>query len=294
MKLVAHIGAPKTATTHVQMIMERNKKSIENAGYTYVGPAKIRSDPAWREFFSYYTGKAGAEVLKNARDILGHGDAVILSEEGITHDLMPSVSSGGGFGRLEASANFLEAMNADDLHVVLGVRRQDKFLASTYTHFLHRHGLAKTLEEWFLRVVDPLGLSWVSVIDYFERRFGADRLTIVPYEMSRPNMGAYVARLFEKTDIDFAGWNYDASETNPSLSVLGVGLARHVNQTVRERPAKRENVISSIIREFPASSFGRFGLDDTKIPAILGRIYGAENEAVRRRWFPEDAPNFLF
>jgi len=221
--------------------------------------------------------------------MLPEADQILFSEEGITHDLMPRGPSAGGFDQIEQSANILEMLGADDLHVVLAIRRQDHFRASTYAHYVHRQALSLSAEDWFRRVVDPTRLSWASVIDVFERRFGKANLTIIPLDRAKNDFAGYIAWVVAAAGIDSSGWTMRPDASNPSLSEKGIDLARAINERAGTEHKRRRQVINTIIREFPASEFGKFSLDDTAIPADLGRLYDAENRALGARWFPEHA-----
>lgn len=289
MKLIAHIGAPKTATTHIQAILSANASRIEAAGYQYVGPRHIRKTDHWKRIFRYYRGKARLEDIENIGDPYRGHEKVLLSEESITHDLMPQRTSDGGFGRVEESANILEKLGADEIHVVLAIRRQDHFLASTYAHFVHRQGLSLSPEHWFQRAVEPSKLSWQAVIEVLERRFGRDNLTIIPFDQARKDFPGYIAQVLAPTGIDPSDWTFRAGDSNPSLSRTGIDLARVINERAPTDPKRRRQVINAIIREYPAADFGRFNLDDTGIPRTLAKRYDDENRTVGARWFPEHA-----
>ena len=94
-----HVGAPKTATTYVQGFLDSNRVQIKSKGFRVVLPRGIRRSKCYK----YHAGKHlrinTAVTLDEARSnfetfVAGPLPNTIISEEGFTHDIMPSNAHG--------------------------------------------------------------------------------------------------------------------------------------------------------------------------------------------------------
>ncbi|MFV0321288.1 MAG: hypothetical protein ACK5LE_02760 [Alphaproteobacteria bacterium] len=298
--LIAHIGAPKTASTSIQHIIKMNKNIVEESGYSFWGPDEIRFHETWGDIFSgYYRNNYSVDLRKCTKNFFKKSkkNKILLSEESLTHDLMPSQWGEGKFARIERTCDIIESM-ADNISIILCIRRQDDFLISTYNHLLHRHGLMVGFEEWLLNNIQITQLSWLSVIDKLEKRFGRKNLTIVPFEYIKKGIDIFLKSMLKNTNINTEKFNYDYSIKNPSLNVGGANLAIEVNKLLRMYPKKRELLISDIINRTSDCSFDqdekKFKEIKQNLSVLLAQIYADENHSIEKEWFFQKCPEFYF
>jgi hypothetical protein len=304
MKLVVHVGILKTATSSLQTACAKNVGAISAAGVIYVGPDDIRGRGFWRDFFGNYRRLAPEFNVAEFRSYLlgrlrkqgsGESDTIFLSEEGLSYDIMPNPQMPSGFGRVRNTCRFLQSLGMDDIHVVLTIRRQDRFLLSAYKHMVQLRGETETFGGWLFNNIDLDAVSWLPVIEAFEESIGVERLTVLPFEMTNEDgFAAYLQAVVAPAGLDTSDWQ-PGCVANPSLTDGSVDLARRVNETV---PAvNKASRINFAIAN--SGALGQLGNQSIRrsydvLTERLAARYADDNKAVRARCFPEVGAGFCF
>ncbi len=142
-----HIGAHKTATTHLQDTLAQHRERLAEAGVDYIPRQVFRTKKlkigkgtlGWRMWF----GGAGMrwKLYESLDGLLGGLNTVLLSEEnllGSPQDLLTNPYYAGAEHRLEALASLGRQENLD---IFLSIRSTEKTLSSAYSHVILRHPL---------------------------------------------------------------------------------------------------------------------------------------------------------
>lgn len=174
-RLVLHLGAHKTASTHLQRCIEAQEAALARRGVLYMGPRHLRhaglrlqrvieggAPPAeWRK-------RIGREVIA----LFAQADAIVISEEnilGVSHDrrmLRDGVLYPDAAPRLDQALRSFRARGVD---LFLGVRDPADFVVSAYGQFLMAGGRADF--DAFRNGADVARLRWAEL---------ATRLLAVP------------------------------------------------------------------------------------------------------------------
>jgi hypothetical protein len=298
--LVAHIGSPKTATTTLQVTLRESRPKLENAGICYVGPRAIRETGAFSDFWKYYRDElpdlnsdAFNEILYKFVDTKPEGcrNRIFLSEESITHDLMPTRAAPGGFTRIDKSCAFVHGIKADRKKILLTVRRQDRFLVSCYTHTVHRHQETSEFHRWVDEVADLERFSWLKVIEDLCASFGSENVEVVPFEMIKTQgFIPFVFRCLSPITDKAIELNQTKPNSNESLGARTLPVAIEINK-LAESASASEQINSRLIS---SSQDEKFEPPMKYISKYLRNLFQEENREIMNRYFPDIDSDFCF
>jgi len=286
--LIVHPGSPKTATSTLQFILRQNRGRIARQGIGVMLPEDIRGQGFLGTYLSAYRGKIGPDIAAAAEEFFAPhraaNDVVVLSEETLCHDFMPSRKfADGGIDRADIAAELLAQSGFDQVKVVLTIRPQFELLTSTYTHFVHRHREFRQFGEWVKDEVALPRLLWQPAVQSFVERFGRDNVDVVSMQTARSDgFGGYLKAVFDA--LGLGAVNLDIAQDavqNPSPSSRAVHLCRIMNKEI-QNGKKAEAVGTCLVRQFPVSEFGKFTTRWT-VPPELAELYAADHAAALAR-----------
>lgn len=180
--LTLHVGAHKTATTHLQQTLQANAGVIARAGVTCLCPPDLRGGTLRLGFIA-----SGGGAPEDARAALGGrltgAKEVLISEEnilGTAHD--PEIPRQGRFyPQAEARlARVIDACAITPVRLMLGVRDPAGFLVSAYGQRL----LAGRIAPFgaYLRGCEPAALRWSELVGRLCAVAGVSGCTVWRYE----------------------------------------------------------------------------------------------------------------
>jgi hypothetical protein len=190
--LVVHVGLPKTGTTFLQ-----HRVLAQAPGIVFVhrggGPRQARACASFRHFAHASALTAPfhrRRLVTHLRALTGSGP-LLVSDENISVKAA-HFWTGGGTGP-DRLARRLAGLAADlgPLRVILGIRRQDRWLASRYAessrHFpsFGQHDFDRRMAEIAAAPALPGPLGWLdyqAVRAAFAAALGAENLLLVPLE----------------------------------------------------------------------------------------------------------------
>ena len=278
-----HIGAHKTASTHIQHVLGDLRPQLLAGGLDVLVPhqglreAKLTSLASHRRRNRFPILARASEFTERVAPLRQGGDRVLVSEEGLLGWTQDAV--GGRFytgldymltvlGRLSKGAR---------VSIFLAIRGQDAFLPSLYAENL-RHGPPppggfEAVRRW-MRQSPP---RWSRLVEDIRRRAPQAELVVWRQEDFREHEPEILARL--------VGAPVPVPETAPdtgytrSGSARAIALAEGLDPALRG-PARLEAV--SALYADPAHDGPAFRPFDAEETAHLKRLYAADLEAIDR------------
>jgi len=165
LQIILHIGAHKTASTHLQLAFARSRKALQAQGVAYFGPDELRR-----------RGLGVPEYLSAAAEDADHAarirtalavpcDRLLLSEEnllGNAHNV-ELIRTARLYDRASARLARLSALlPPGQVMLALGIRNPAGFLTSAYAQRL----MSGTLQSYddYTQALDPARLRWADLI----------------------------------------------------------------------------------------------------------------------------------
>ncbi|MBI1415888.1 MAG: hypothetical protein GC146_01575 [Limimaricola sp.] len=221
-----HLGAHKTATTHLQKLMHANRAALVEAGVRYYGPEFLRRP---RRSIGTSFGINPDAVHRNGRspleqlDFLAKGDRlVVLSDEnfaGPLHDGAGNVMVPLYEGAAARVAALAAALAPNPLHLFLAIRQPTTFLTSAYSQSLF--GGVAIGAGGFRDLNPPDRLDWADLVARLAAVPGLAGLTVWRYEDYRAGLPSILEALL-----------------GPAAAVLPAPAAQPANQGLSVRAQK--------------------------------------------------------
>jgi len=141
-----HIGAHKTATTHLQGCFRRHPLLLKEHGALFLGPRRLRGG---QEDLSHVLGVGPDQDRDQVfSDLIADHTKLILSEEnfiGLMVDQQGQLETSALYPKAgERLARIAEKLHPHRLHLLLGVRNPASFVVSLYSQALMRG----TFQTW--------------------------------------------------------------------------------------------------------------------------------------------------
>lgn len=182
-QIALHIGAHKTATTHLQRSLSEQSDALARVGARFYGPPYFRNGPEIAERFGL-TGAVSADAAQDAfKQMAGDAKRVILSEEnfiGTMHNrfarmafpLYPKAQD-----RISALAKMIAP---DGFDVFLGLRNPATYITSCYCQAL-LGGRKVVLDE--VKAHNRIdAIDWADLVARIKNTPGVRSLTVWRYE----------------------------------------------------------------------------------------------------------------
>lgn len=297
-----HIGAPKTATTTLQGWLRNNRKKLSNSGVGVYPPRRVRQHKYLGEFQDYFRGKIDRPQTASFMSLFDDEEhlKVVLSEEALTNDFLPGAKNAQpGFSVVHRTIEFLRGLDIPELHILLTVRRQDKFLKSAYSHQVRRTALAMTFDEWVKSDVKLPDMSWLKVVDALDAAFGAKKVTVVPFEMlEKASDRDFYLRCVAPLSVSLE--NHEEPKkvnVNSSLAQDTLEISQILNRldvkdrTELERRRKLINTVNSFVLDNGGQAYQ---VDLSEVTQQCRAMYRQENAELVARKFPDLKTSFAF
>ncbi|MCF7698165.1 hypothetical protein [Loktanella sp. M215] len=245
-KIVFHVGAHKTATTHLQHSIHGARRHVEAAGVRFFGPPALRQ-PGTRieaRFNLHFNPRKSVADLRPASEVLAEmldgGTRLVLSEENFIGALfdrryagpfhsMPVPLYPDAADRLSALAACIAPDRGIDL--CIGIRDPASFLNSAYGLVLQA-GSGVAMENFKRR--NPLAhIDWVDLVRRLRQAPGVASLTVWRHEDYH--------RLFDPVVAALLGAGVGpirpvARVVNPGLSAAAVACALELKAAGADGP----------------------------------------------------------
>ncbi len=198
MKLVCHIGTPKTASTFLQNTCAANPKWLQKNSILY--PDMLTPSPnhislfyansrSLHDFAKDYGLKSledvadfrrrlSAKVAKQVRKAPKGIDTMLMSSENLTGNLIDPQS-------VQRLKEFLDP-HFDEIQIVMYARRQDDAILSMYGEFMRRGFSDRTFEQFVKKALSPHTqvpyLYYRRILTPWIEAFGRDAITVRKFD----------------------------------------------------------------------------------------------------------------
>jgi hypothetical protein len=246
-----HIGAHKTATTHLQTALNANKRHILQSGCVYLSTQFVRKIGLLKGVHSnHWETSNPSDKFHSLEQFFvipeGYPKRILISEEdvlGLSIDLLEGI-----YPRAKSRlAPWAALAGGDAMQIFLSVRDYATILPSAYSQAL-RDGFSLIPFEGYTQHWIRTRPSWVRMIHTIVEIFGASRLTVwtteyyserpgdVLYSLSGAELSEFPLPAPEGTRRLSAGAVKEIQQLDPSLSRAARRLAvqellRHEDST---------------------------------------------------------------
>lgn len=313
MKLVCHIGTPKTASTFLQNTCATNPRWLERHGVVY--PDMLTWHP--NHITLFYAASEGIHDfardygLKTAEDVvqlrrkLGDGirEQIAEAPRGAHTMLMSSENLTGNLKGKQGLRNLsdLLAPHFEEMRFVVYLRRQDDALLSMYAEFMRRGFSSATFEQFLKNALGKEAtvpyLRYRQLLTAWIEVFGQDAISVRLFDPARLRGGDvltdFMAEVLGEVPEDLAELQ-PSEEANSSLSAPALEFLRRMQPHIPFRkdgaanPARSR--LNDRINRLPAKP--RPQMSAAQSQRVMARFRGA-NDWLRDTFFPDhDGPLF--
>lgn len=270
--VILHIGAHKTATTHLQLALQSARDELLTVGVAFYGPTQLRGKGlALAERFALPHAKAQENVADDPqaewRDMSAGFRRVVLSEENFT-GVLNRVGAKLSFplypNAVERIAALSSVIAPDGIDVFLSIRAPAAFLNSAYSQVLMSGGRVRP--ETF-KSKNPLGaVDWAKYIERLTRITSLRSLIVWPYEDYAVHFPRITSLMVGYKPAKFVQWQSEFAHRG--LSARAVSEILDLKPT--ERTQRRARLLKTrfpVSEEFP--TFDAFNGEDHAQSGVL-------------------------
>jgi len=216
MTIKLHIGAHKTATTHIQSLLEANQKILQDNHITLSTPSTLRKN--WLSNFLKFTHNQEKNLGETLNEKAPSNGIWLISEEnfsGIPYDF--KINHTGIYPNLKARLQaFKKLFPNDKIELFFSIRSYDTYYRSLYLEVVRNNGYIPFND--FYKEDKFIHYSWVNVIESFTEVFNEQDITVWCYENISSIMPKIINRLTETKEYETYKKNYPINQTRVSLS----------------------------------------------------------------------------
>lgn len=187
-----HIGAHKTATTHMQQSLDASEERLAAQGVRFYGPRALRQER--QSLFDLFNLQVSNQTPKPSRSradqlnhMLGDGHRLVLSNENFVGTLnhggltMPMPLYPHTTERVRALAS---ALDCGPIEVYVGIRNPTNFLVSSYSQALMGGSQVSFAE--YVKANPVQGVYWPGLIARLRATPGVGSITVWRYGDYKP------------------------------------------------------------------------------------------------------------
>lgn len=276
-RLVVHAGTHKTGSTAIQRALAAEGAVLADEGFHVIEYDR------WMLEVCRAGAVTEALVEKARRAMVGGcrraaGRTVVVSFEGFAGDARSGYANTGAVASILAEAARGAGCAAE---VVVFLRRQDELVESIFLQGV-KEGVWSSLEEC-RRSLGDQPFDWQRWCEHYDRAFGRDRVTVVPYCGGQPGWSS-VSAFGSVIGSPHLAASADGDERpNPRYTRTGFEVSRRCSQDLS--PAARR-VLRDLLTpsSLPPDGLRATGfLSAAECDAML-ETYLASNAEVARRW----------
>jgi hypothetical protein len=309
LKLICHIGTPKTASTFLQNTCAANPEWLEQNGLYY--PDLMA--PSANHITLFYANAVGIHDfardygLKTPEDVKDFrarlSDSVAEQVEAVSQNahtmIMSSENLIANFKIIKEVGNLRDflAPHFDDIRIIVYLRRQDDAILSMYGEFMRRgFKPAMTFEEFLKASLGPKThtpyLYYRRVLSQWVEIFGKDAITVRLFDRKRLRNGDiladFMAEVLQEDAPDLSGLE-PSPEDNIGLSAPALEFLRRMQPYI---PYRKDGAVNPVrvrleqkINALPSKP--RPKMSQLQSQLIMTHFKGA-NDWLKDTFFPDE------
>lgn len=295
-RLVVHIGSHKTGTTYLQRLCEFNRTKLLDKSILF--PVTGFGDPKFKKTLGSTSGHAALAGLHKNKD----SNESIIKELGKEIRLSGAetvvLSSESFFGNkaVQSARIIADALNIDELHIIVFLRRQDLYLESLYKERLrwNNGNVTSDISEFLLGRGSGLMSYYDRISGWLE--FPEAKLSVFPYDDLMAGKGVKFKFLESITHGDFYGDFVEPPKGHENLSIDDrlSGLLALINKNIKINDQQRTKLIRIISAANLTESSSATGLLSYDQRLEIKQTYSVINKSFEEKYFKMSAPIFCF
>ncbi len=277
-----HIGTPKTGSTAIQLfgrdhaafLAERGVRFVpmgRRASFNKLAKAMRQNDEAATAAWAQVGERGVREAAEDARHVVASSE--MLSTNGVD---------------LERLRHAMPSLDQMPLHIVIYVRRQDKYLESFFKQRVKTGRYMHSLQEYITSRRDQYG-DYERIVSRWQAGFPEARIHLRRFETPRLEQGNVIAdflALLGVTDLPEGALAEQPANEAPSLELLNL-----LQLLKRAGPYDIDRLRPILQTALPVAKGATRLMSAAEAQSVLA-YYDSCNEALRARFFPDDATLF--
>lgn len=298
--LHVHIGTPKTGTTSIQNFCVDNEKLLEKQGYcyplfpySYKSVAKVRNGHFLFGMITDENGTRDKEKeaanykggMQKLHELFRTYDNIILSDEDIWRHMDQTKKT------LMAELKEEADKSGFALHIIVYLRRQDKFMSSLWNQQIKQGTLTQyTFDEYYAQVNREVRLDYYGKLEHLSSIVGKENITVRRFESNRFEGGNIYADFLSAIGLTLTG------EYNIKQDILNTGLygnTHEIKRLLNVFPEMKERSVRVFfiesLRKCAPSSEKNYPCDMYSQEEIAQMLdyYGDDNRKVAKEYLHE-------
>ena len=245
--LALHIGAHKTATTHLQRSLYAQRSELEGIGVRVITPRQLRApNPNLQKRFGLFDKQRHVDGNGVLTELAAGSDRVVISEEnfvGALQDTKGRIANPIYKEALPRLAALTRATGLSQIEIFLSIRHPCDYLASAYSQLLLAGG--RISAEDYRAINQVPQVDWLNLVQRISAVEGVGSITVWRYEDYQTLFPRIVEALLAKP-----------FEVPPIAERIHQGLSTRAVETVLSDPASaNDGDAANMSRErFPVSA----------------------------------------
>lgn len=234
-KLFLHIGTHKTGSTAIQHTLFRNRAALRRQDFYY--PCEGR----------YYFGREKSQSFL-AHALLGRrpnylDQRALIDRDSCVAEFKRDVSASNCRNIVVSSEHFSYAKKAEDwrnvhdtmasladnITVIVYLRRQDTMLESTWSQLVKTGLLVASFDDFRKEYVSPNHFTFLQALSDV---FGRSSIVVRPYELAQLHERDVVADFFSQIGVELLGENGQPTVLNRTPSLRQLEAMRLINRQI--------------------------------------------------------------
>lgn len=251
-KIKLHIGAHKTATTHIQCLLAQSRPHLSsnyNIGLSI--PSDLRAE--WIPLFFEIT-KTNNKKIDQLYSLSPRRKTWIFSEEnfsGSSYELTYATSL---YPNLkERLAKFYQLFSHADIEVFFSIRSYETFYRSAYLEVIRNRGYFSFNK--FYNDSRFKSYSWVHVIDAIASIIPQNNITLWQYEDTKDLLSIILSKLTDIDDISILKEAYTQKVTRPSISQKTLEEIKELSKSITQE--QTIDLIEKLNKVYPSNTTNR-------------------------------------
>jgi len=293
-KAVIHIGAHKTGSTAVQILMFENAPALQQAGVTYPLQFARSAEKPWYGQHSIAFFLQNRDVAKDCCEDIGNMAADLQKLPRDTDLLLSSeVFSTLNAEQIERLKGLLEGF---DVQVIFYVRRQEHAMQALYQTNVVHYKLSQDFETFFK--ANQKNFDYHAIATRWAEVFGQDAIHVRKYDRDSFKGGDvtsdFVSALGQclGRDIDTANWTEPQQEVNRGLPAHVVFMLAFFNG--RKNVAPVAGSVARLAYQLYPKGQGAYEVASPSMRKSIVQHYAESNARLAHEFMGQPAGTTLF